>query len=125
VDETRDFPANPLSVAAVRRFVRQCLGALDAETVEDGVLLAGEVAANVVEHARTDYQVRVTEQAGRARIEVADGSAVLPAVRDLADDSDRGRGLLLLGRIAAAWGVEERPGGKYVWFELEPKAGAR
>jgi anti-sigma regulatory factor (Ser/Thr protein kinase) len=120
LDETREFLAEPGSVAVVRQFVRQTLGALDAATVEDGVLLTGEIASNVVEHARTDYQVRVTMRAGRVRIEVADGSSVLPAVRDLANDADRGRGLLLLERIATEWGVDQRPNGKAVWFELEP-----
>jgi anti-sigma regulatory factor (Ser/Thr protein kinase) len=105
-------------VVTVRRFVRDGLRALGPNVVEDGVLLAGELAANVVEHARTGYEVRLVVAGVRARIEVADGSAVLPAVRDLAEGADRGRGLMLLERLACAWGVEQRPEGKCVWFEL-------
>lgn len=118
VDDKRAFPADPATVVSVRRFVREALNPLDPNTVEDGVLLASEVATNVVEHARTVYEVRVIQEGDWARIEVADGSGVLPAVRDLAEDADRGRGLLLLQRIASAWGIEERPSGKCVWFEL-------
>jgi anti-sigma regulatory factor (Ser/Thr protein kinase) len=122
VDETRDFAAEPESVVAVRRFVKQALTPLGADTIDDAVLLAGEVAANVVEHAHTGYEVRLIVEGSRARIEIADGSAVLPAVQDLAEDADRGRGLRLLQRLASAWGVEQRPDGKCVWFELESRA---
>jgi anti-sigma regulatory factor (Ser/Thr protein kinase) len=118
VDEKRHFPAETGTVVSVRHFVRGALESLDPDTVEDGVLLVSEVATNVVEHARTVYEVRVIQEGDWARIEVADGSGVLPAVRDLADDADRGRGLMLLQRLSAAWGVEERPSGKCVWFEM-------
>ncbi len=119
MDETRRFAAEPASVLSVRQFVRGALVALDPEAVEDGILLVSEVATNVVQHARTDYEVRVIRRGGWARIEVADGSGVIPAVRDLAVDADRGRGLMLLKRLASAWGIEERPDGKCVWFELQ------
>jgi len=118
VDEKRRFPADPGTVISVRHFVREYLEPLDRDTVEDCVLLVSEVATNVVQHARTVYEVRVIQEGDWARVEVADGSGVLPAVRDLAEDGDRGRGLLLLQRLSSAWGVEERTTGKCVWFEV-------
>ena len=107
----------------MRRFVREALASLDQEAVDDGILLVSEVATNVVEHARTIYEVRVIQEGQWARVEIADGSGVIPAVRDLAVDADRGRGLMLLKRLAAAWGVEERPDGKCVWFEVQSPPG--
>jgi anti-sigma regulatory factor (Ser/Thr protein kinase) len=118
VDETRSFLGEADSVRLVRQFIRESLQPLDQRAIDDAILLAGEVAANVVEHVRTAYEVRVVQREGWARVEVRDGSSVLPAVQDLAEDSDRGRGLVLIKRLAAAWGVEARPGGKCVWFEL-------
>ena len=111
------FP-DPQTVAAVRQFLRDCLPDVDPDVVHTATLLASEIAANVVEHARTEYQVRVRRSERNLRVEIADGSSVIPAVRDLAVDADRGRGLLLLAGLADAWGVEEAPTGKDVWFEL-------
>ena len=112
------FPPEPESVADVRRFLRESLGDVDPERVHDAALLASEVAANVVEHAHTDYEVRIWLADQVLRVEIADGSSVIPAVTDLAVDAERGRGLHLLASIARAWGVEESPTGKDVWFEL-------
>jgi anti-sigma regulatory factor (Ser/Thr protein kinase) len=123
VDETRHFPADTATVVLVRHLVRELLEPLDRDTVEDCVLLVSEVATNVVQHARTVYEVRVLQEGAWARIEVADCSEVLPAVRVLAEDADRGRGLLLLQRLSSAWGVEERPTGKCVWFEVVGQLG--
>ena len=112
------FSPNPQSVAAVRKFLRDCLPAVDPDLVHTATLLVSEIAANVVEHARTDYEVRVRQSGQILRVDVADGSSVIPALRDLAVDADRGRGLQLLAGLADAWGVEEAPTGKEVWFEL-------
>lgn len=118
MDETRRFGAERSSVGAVRRFVRLALSDFETDTIDDAELLVSEVAANVVDHARTDYDVRVVAEGLWLRIEVADGSSIIPAVQDLAHDAERGRGLRLIEHIASAWGVEERPDGKSVWFEI-------
>ena len=118
MDETRRFGAQRSSVGAVRRFVRGALSDFETEAIEDAELLVSEVAANVVDHARTDYDVRVVTDGHWVRIEVADGSSIIPAVQDLAHDAERGRGLRLIEHIATAWGVDVRADGKAVWFEL-------
>ena len=118
VNETQSFGADPANVGAVRRFVRQALVGFDADTIEEAALLVSEVASNVVDHARTDFDVRVIVKDEWLRVEVADGSSIIPAVRELAQDAERGRGLVLIEHLSKAWGVEERAGGKSVWFEL-------
>jgi len=119
--QTHPFPADRRSVAAARRFVRATLSGSGhaPEAVEDAVLMVSELASNVVEHARTEYEIVVAVDEDRARIEVADGSAILPALREAAHDSERGRGLYLLETLAKRWGVESRPSGKAIWFELD------
>ncbi|GAC1530481.1 MAG: hypothetical protein NVS3B12_05100 [Acidimicrobiales bacterium] len=105
--------------------MRACLVGFEAATVDDAELLVSEVAANVVDHARTDYDVRVVVEGQWVRVEVADGSSIIPAVQDLAQDAERGRGLRLIEHLAAAWGVEERADGKSVWFELDDTRSGR
>jgi anti-sigma regulatory factor (Ser/Thr protein kinase) len=123
--QTHPFPADRRSVAAARRFVRVTLtGPGHApEAVEDAVLIVSELASNVVEHARTEYEIGIAVDGDRARIEVADGSAILPAVRDAAHDSERGRGLHLLETLARDWGIDQRSSGKAIWFELDLSGG--
>ncbi|GAC1590177.1 MAG: hypothetical protein NVS3B21_07470 [Acidimicrobiales bacterium] len=121
MDKTRRFDAQRSSVGAVRQFVRGALSDFGTDAIEDAELLVSEVAANVVDHARTEYDVHVVTEGPWVRIEVADGSSIIPAVQDLAHDAERGRGLRLIEHIATAWGVEERADGKAVWFELGRK----
>ncbi len=81
-----------------------------------------ELVANVVDHVRGEA-VLTLETAfsdGWLRISVADGSSVLPVVRQLENNQPRGRGLLLVKAIADRWGSEDHRGGKRVWFELRP-----
>ena len=117
----RRFPATGQSVAAVRRLTRDTLSGSERspEAVDDAVLIVSELASNVVEHAQTQYDVAISIVGDCARIEVADGSAVIPDVRDVEHDSERGRGLRLLATLAQAWGIERRPVGKAVWFEVD------
>ncbi|HZU71334.1 MAG TPA: ATP-binding protein [Acidimicrobiales bacterium] len=116
--QSRQFAAGPEGLSAVRAFVREAISGVDQEMAEDIELLASEVATNVVQHAQTDYEVHVLHDDEAIRVEVADRSSVIPALRSLAIDADRGRGLLLLERLADAWGAQEAPAGKIVWFEM-------
>jgi anti-sigma regulatory factor (Ser/Thr protein kinase) len=117
--QSRRFDADPASVSQARSFVREALTGLDRDLVDDGILLVSEVAANVVEHARTSYEVNITVDADRVRVDVCDRSAIVPATSTVAVDAERGRGLVLVQSLATSWGVEERDDGKCVWFELD------
>lgn len=115
----RTFPPEPASVGGVRAFVRSSLRAAgaDEQHVADVVLVSSELATNVVDHAHTPYVVSLDVADDRARVEIRDGSSVVPALKDLADASqDRGRGLHILESIALEWGVTSLENGKAVWF---------
>ena len=109
----------PRSVATARRRVTELLGdragTAAAEVLE---LLVSEVVTNAVVHARSAVGVRVAVAADRAHVEVTDSSPSSPVRRDARMDSLGGRGLLLLDRLAAAWGVRRRADGKVVWFDV-------
>jgi hypothetical protein len=61
-----------------------------------------------------------TDVEGRTRIGVTDGSSEPPRRLDLGPEATSGRGMYLLEELAEEWGIDERPNGKTVWFELEP-----
>ena len=95
----------------------------DEARVEQAALLVSELVTNAVLHGRTDV-VRVALEVGDRTVEVAvdDGSPDLPVVvGDVEPSALHGRGMLLVERLAEAWGVSPRPGGgggKSVWFRL-------
>jgi hypothetical protein len=110
------FPPEACSVALVRRFAADVLrfAAVDVDLV---VLLVSELATNSVLHARTDFIVRIRVEPLPVRIEVQDESYDPPVLRYPDYQTGSGRGIMLLDRCAASWGVAALPTGKGVWFE--------
>lgn len=109
----REFDAEPNSVREVRHFLE---GAAEGVArLDDIVIVASELASNVVRHARTEFSVRLTTDADLIRLEVSDGSSIVPAVEDLAD---RKFGLRIVEAAAHQWGIESKPTGKTVWVEF-------
>lgn len=91
------------------------------------VLLASELVANAVTHAGNGsgaaggpVAVCVRAAAGELRVEVHDGSPAmpLPVPPDVDEESETGRGLMLVDALAAEWGSYRTPGGKVVYFTL-------
>jgi len=101
-----------------RVFVRDFLsreGASDLVFV--GELLLTELVANVVRHAHSPVNVTLTWDRDTLRAEVRDGSSILPAVADLADE-DGGYGLRIVDKLAQNWVITQLEHGKAVWFTL-------
>ena len=86
--------------------------------VECAALLTSELVTNAVLHAGAPFSVTLHLLADRIRVDVADGSAAIPAVKEYSADAATGRGLTLFNTLASDWGVQVVPGGKSVWFEL-------
>lgn len=116
--------AAPESVRAVRRYVREAASYQEPETPDDALgtleLLVSELATNAVRHGArmspsASIRVVVDARPGRARVEVHDECPTLPYIRPTSTLAERGRGLLLVSIIAAAWGCANREGGKLVW----------
>ena len=113
--------AQPASVAAARRFVRSLLGPSVAPSLaDDAALVVTELVANAVLHAGGPVTLAVTipDEASSLRLEVADSSPVPPVLREYGTSASTGRGLTLVARLAARWGVEPADSGKRVWVEL-------
>jgi anti-sigma regulatory factor (Ser/Thr protein kinase) len=119
----RSYRLDP-TPAAPRR-ARQCLyEALrlwDLEEIDSTAdVLTSELVTNAVRHAETTLVLRLVLEIGRLRVEVEDGCDALPRVQDHPVDAlhDAGYGLRIVERVADAWGCDETPTGKRVWFEL-------
>jgi len=117
---TECFPPVPASVTAARRWVRGLLQANAPDGVaRDAELCVSELAANAVRHARTEFEVEVSDDAGVVCVTVRDESPgpVRPRAAPAFDST--GRGLTIVETLARRWGViEDPPSGKTVWFVL-------
>jgi PAS domain S-box-containing protein len=115
----RRLPARPTSVSEARALVRRVLSDADQADLEDtATLLVSEVVTNAILHAGTPIRVAVRVESGCLRVEVEDGSAHLPVLRDYAATAGTGRGLLLLDQLVDDWGVRRHAEGKTVWFVI-------
>lgn len=108
-------------VADSRHRVSAQAADLPEEVTWDIELLTSELLANAVSHGEGPVMVGVEREDDHVRVEVSDGSSGLPAIQPPEDPlSERGRGFLLVDRLADRWGFERRRGnGKTIWFELE------
>jgi hypothetical protein len=91
--------------------------------VESAGLVTSELVTNAVRHGRGPLALRFAWYAVRARLRVTvwdegTGRAPVRPVRP-PDDSERGRGLLIVAALSADWGQYSTPGdGKALWAEL-------
>lgn len=90
-----------------------------AEVREVAVLLADELVTNAIVHGSGDIGLRVHVSDDGVRVDVSDESTGAPIVREVEPGQSHGRGMRIIDSLATAWGVDELPGGKNVWFSLE------
>ncbi|MCX4747756.1 ATP-binding protein [Kitasatospora sp. NBC_01287] len=91
---------------------------LSDDALRDVELCAGELLANVVEHAKARCMVTVRWTGLRLRVEVTDTSPHPPDSSATVDTVTGGRGLLLVAGLAHSWGWSPAGAGKVVWFEV-------
>ncbi|BCM65629.1 MULTISPECIES: SpoIIE family protein phosphatase [Streptomyces] len=115
-------PGDPEALVQARHMIRAAVRAWGARDRADEIeLAADELITNALLHTEGSAVVTLRSLVGRERrlrIEVEDASSALPRRRDAGEDGVSGRGLLLVDRLADAWGVEARGGGKAVWCEF-------
>ncbi|MGW6459047.1 SpoIIE family protein phosphatase [Streptomyces sp. NPDC055078] len=112
----------PEELRSARRMVRSAVRAWGAgERADEIELAADELITNALLHTDDGATLTTRVLAGperRLRVEVEDSSSALPRRRDAGESGVSGRGLLLVDRLADAWGVESRGTGKCVWCEF-------
>jgi serine/threonine-protein kinase RsbW len=124
----RRFIGGLKAPSIARRALReQLVGAVSERTLTDAELLVSELATNSVRHGGCDEHTELAMEADvrdrRLHVRMYDEGAGFegePPMRKLDSGAAGGYGLVLLDRLAAAWGVER--GDRFcVWFELEPR----
>jgi len=118
----QSFAPDVATIAVARRWVEDTLTAWGADDLSwTAMLLVTELSTNAVLHAATAYRVTLDRRSdGTLRIGVSDSSPRKPRARDYGVDATTGRGLGLVGSLAAAWGTSNLPGGKTVWCDVRP-----
>lgn len=141
------LPHGPASVGTARRRLRRelCDHEVPDTVVDDAVLILSELLSNACRHARPlaplpeldpglpekseaedDGGVLVGWQVhedGLLTLEVTDGGAATrPRSARPSLTSHGGRGLSIVGRLAADWGVRDAPGEVTVWAVLPVRA---
>ncbi len=125
MEARRRFVQDPASSQDARIFVHDIVAPLDDdELVEVATLLVSELVANAVTHGDSGGEVVIEITDTAVRVTVTDTSPRQPIVRPVEPTSSTGRGVWLVDRLAAHWGVRRSTQeGKAVWFELDRVAG--
>ena len=114
------FDATPSAPRAARAFLRDAVQTWRLDGVgEITEILAGELVANVVRHVGAPGTLRAWCRDGTLRVEVDDVNTDVPVVRRRSPGHASGYGMLLVDELSNRWGVDSRPGGRTVWFELD------
>ncbi|MFD0481791.1 ATP-binding protein [Kineococcus sp. GCM10028916] len=124
-DARVELPAEAGSAGRARRHLRRTLTGPSAAGVPEAVAADAEVClselvTNALLHAGTGVSVRVRLTPSVLRLEVGDGSPVVPQWVPRSLTASTGRGLPLITALSTARGGEVHPDGrgKTVWCEL-------
>ena len=118
--EHLDLPASASAARTGRDFVSAYCHRhhLSVGATDDAVLLTSELLSNAYLHARSPTVLTVGLEDHTLRVEVSDVAETQPEPREAGPSATGGRGMRLIDTVAQRWGVQQRTGGKSVWFEL-------
>jgi len=110
---------------AARSYVTGVLSAwaMPAGLIDIATLLTSELASNAITHGQSQGQggtftLEVRSFGCCLSVDVADHSPNVPVPRSPASDTESGRGLQLIARVADSWGYYFAGDRKHVWFHL-------
>lgn len=115
------LPASTVAVPRARRFIeRQLLRWGCDDVIDDAQLIGSELVTNMVQHSPQGGFLSLVLRPDRLRVAMIDHGvgAIALVEREGADEARRG--LLIVSRLAVAWGVEAELGatGHRVWCDL-------
>ena len=116
--------AGPRSVQDARRWVvGTCEKIGRDDLVECAEIGVSELVTNALLHAEAPISVRMRGTREHPRVEVRDGSRLVPELPHTTTPQDEcelmltfGRGLSIVARASDAWGIDLDDEGKIVWF---------
>ncbi|MEV5355679.1 SpoIIE family protein phosphatase [Streptomyces sp. NPDC052693] len=117
---SRDYPPVSGAVPDARDLVSETMREWGLRHLaNDMMLIADEMVANAVRHARTPLRVELRRTGERVVLEVTDSSREEPRLI-VSQPGDFGhRGIFLIDAIATRWGTRWIDGGKVVWAEVK------
>jgi anti-sigma regulatory factor (Ser/Thr protein kinase) len=122
MEATKQLPDEGWSPATARRFCARCLRdwGCPHDVVANVQIVVSELVTNVVSHAHTTAQVRLSLDDTRLRIEVADHSDDAIAAERTRGEAPGGWGIPIVEALTDSWGVDQGLGneGKTVWAEV-------
>jgi two-component sensor histidine kinase len=89
----------------------------------DLTLLVSELVSNACVHGAEPIRVRLDIDQVRVRVEVEDGSPMMPEIKRPDGRSTIGRGLLIVESLRSAGGAERVGAGKVVWADVPIRPG--
>jgi len=118
MDLDLDLPRHGSASALARQALRARLGdELPHAQLEEVLLVVTELVNNALKHGEGPIRLRMDYDGRVVRGEVVDDGAGFEAeVQHRGLDEVGGRGLAIVDRLAANWGVHE--GTTHVWFEM-------
>jgi anti-sigma regulatory factor (Ser/Thr protein kinase) len=113
------LPKSPIAAREARRFVTDQLARrFDERRAIELELVVSELTTNAVLHGDEPIDLHVSAGPRSVRIEIHDGSPMMPAIVEPSEHG--GRGMRLVDRLADRWGAEADEGhGKQVWVEFD------
>jgi anti-sigma regulatory factor (Ser/Thr protein kinase) len=132
-DETKGSSASPAwsldlrgtsapVLVQIRRWAARTLDGVGDDQLGDVLIVVTELVTNAYDHGRGPSEIRMscTPPPRRVRVEVDDGCPDPPVVVNPSLTTPGGRGMLIVEKLTAAWGVREHgeSGGKTVWAEV-------
>jgi anti-sigma regulatory factor (Ser/Thr protein kinase) len=118
----RSYPAHGLTPSTARHFTLDSLNQLlgpdlrSDSLVDDVALVISELATNAIAaNAATTVTVSVTIDDHQVRLAVFDDGTGVPEIQRPSDNTEGGRGLLMVDQLSHEWGVFPSEGGKQVW----------
>lgn len=120
------LPHQATAACTARRHVATVCADLDRGDYETALLLTSELVTNAIQHSDGAIELLVATGGDRLHVEVRDDADGQPRLLEARGLSARGRGMMLVERLAERWGVraESTASGKSVWFELRLPRGA-
>jgi hypothetical protein len=114
---TWGLSADPQAAGTARQHVRDQLTAWRLEELTTTTeMIASELVANVVRHAKGPVRLRLLRSQNLV-CEVSDGSLTTPRIRRTSWSDEGGRGLQLIAALCDRWGTRQMTTGKAIWTE--------
>ncbi len=112
------LPADASVVATTRKLVDRQLAAwqLD-EAVFNTELVVSELVTNAIRYGTGPVRLRLVHDRGRLLCEVTDANSASPHLRHARESDEGGRGLYIVMRLSARWGVRHGRRDKTIWSE--------